>query len=311
MKKRILLTAWLILALGGLAAAEPADEPDDDGGPLTPWEEIVVAFRNGDLDAAFKKAREHEKSGDPDIICFLGDCYRNGAGTPVDGAAAMRCYKRVSDISYARFAMGCLYVNGNGVPVDKEKARKLIESAIADGMTFSAEMHASIIDWLRSKVKRYRDAALTVTFPEQAGDLQLKTRTLYMPAKKLGYSLDYKSSDGYLNLYIYNQAIADIPDGLPQVTLDELSGTFEEIAYLAKKGMYRNVRARTGVKRGELKKSRLPFAWEGFVYDFSDDFPGARTYILVFSAKKRFFKIRYTQTNPMPRSCRKNFRRRF
>ena len=66
---------------------------------------------------------------------YLGVCYTEGRGTPVDYAAAMKWYHKAADQgdTDAQICIGYQYLRGNGVGKDAEKAKEYFLSAAKDG----------------------------------------------------------------------------------------------------------------------------------------------------------------------------------
>ena len=66
---------------------------------------------------------------------YLGVCYTEGRGTPVDYAAAMKWYRKAADQgdTDAQVCIGYQYLRGNGVDKDAEKAEEYFLSAAQNG----------------------------------------------------------------------------------------------------------------------------------------------------------------------------------
>ena len=94
----------------------------------TPWpssdEEIVRRFKN------------RMKAGDPVAMCNLGVCYRDGTyGFPQDYTKALELYHRAAELGLAGAYtnIGYAYDYGQGVEVDKKKAKHYYELAAMEG----------------------------------------------------------------------------------------------------------------------------------------------------------------------------------
>ena len=73
-------------------------------------------------------------TGDPDAQSFLGLCYSDGRGCPIDYAKAAEQFLLAANQgeSCAKHHLGMLYLNGWGVPQDDAKAHKWLEEASKD-----------------------------------------------------------------------------------------------------------------------------------------------------------------------------------
>jgi len=83
--------------------------------------------------ARLQKAAEQE--GDANVQYNLGTMYMNGAGVPKDREQARKWLEKAADQNHAdaQNALGLMYWKGRGVDKDREQARQWFEKAIAQG----------------------------------------------------------------------------------------------------------------------------------------------------------------------------------
>ena len=280
-----------VLAFGAVQTAfgDPA------GGSAT-WSEIVSLCKSEQLKAAYQLALLHENDGDPRIWAFLGDCLSYGRGAEKDHRRAFEYYRKASvRIPYAKYRMGLFYAVGTAVPCDKDKAVELMDEAIAAGYRPSARLVRQTHMLLSDKLSEYSDPTLKLRFPSRTPSFSLVYRQRYLNHKALGYSLRYSGHDKWLDLYIYDRGWGVVPDGVSALSAKDLRDAEEAVLTYAKNGVYKNVRDRSAVQRGVLPLSKLEYSWFSFVYDNKPhDAENLRSVILIFGARGKIFKIRYS-----------------
>ncbi|MCC8050769.1 MAG: hypothetical protein LIP10_08950 [Clostridiales bacterium] len=86
-----------------------------------------------DYDRAFAKFQKGEQKGLNACVANLGWCYRFGHGVPQDYKTAIEKFKNAIELdendAYSFRCLADLYYNGQGVPVNKEEAKKLYQKA--------------------------------------------------------------------------------------------------------------------------------------------------------------------------------------
>ena len=291
MSKRYLGAALAaVLAFGTVQTAfgEPA------GGSAT-WSEIVSLVKSKQPGPAYQLALMHENDGDPRIWAFLGDCLSYGDGVEKDHGRAFEYYRKASArIPYAKYRTGLFYATGTAVPCDKDKAVELMDEAIAAGYRPSERLLQQTHILLSDKLSEYTDPKLKLRFPSRSDKFMLTGLQRYLN-RKLGYGLSYGGVNEWLNVYIYDRGWGIIPNGISELSAKDLRDAEEEVLTYAKKGVYRNVRDRSEDQRGVLPLSRLEYSWFSFVYDSKPhNVEGLRSVILIFGARGKFFKIRYS-----------------
>lgn len=285
----ILMLAGVQLLCGASAAIERQD-------PDAVWKEIVSLIDNKRPGEAFLLALRHEKDGDPRIWAFLGDCFSNGDPAAPDFTRAFELYRKAAkSVPYARYRMGAAYAVGRGVPCDKEKAWTLIDDLVTDGFRMNARQVREIQRLLQSSLSEYTDAALKIRFPTVSQKFELSGMSRYFPKKFLGYSLRYDGAGEWIDLYIYDGSRGNVPDGVSPQTLEMLRAAERDVQTMVKMGRYGNFRQRTENQRGILPSQKLDYTWFSFMYDKETE-KNLRSVILIFGARGKFFKIRYSGT---------------
>lgn len=258
------------------------------------WSEIVSLVKNRQPEAAYRSALRHENDGDPRIWAFLGDCLSFGRGVESDHKRSFEYYRKASArIPYAKYRMGLFYAVGMAVPCDKERAVELMDEALAAGYRPSARLIQLTHQLLRTELSEYADPALKVKFPSRSPKFELKWLQLYLNRKVLGYSLRYGGNGEWLDLFVYDRGWGSVPNGVSELSARDLRDAEEAVLTSVKNGMYKNFRERTGTRRDVLPLSKLEYSWFSFVYDPLPQ-KDLRSVILLFGARGKFFKIRYS-----------------
>ena len=281
------LTFGTVQTVRGEQAAEQSGKADA-------WSEIVSLFKSGQSEAAYRLALRHENDGDIRIVCVIGDCLCDGIGTKADTKRAFEYYRKAAErIPYAKFRMGILYAAGEGVPCDKDKALELMDEALAAGFRPNEALAVKAIELLRTGLSEYTDPALKVKFPSRSPKFELKWHQRYLNPKVWGYSLRYRGENAWLDLYIYDHGWGVVPDGVSQLSDKAIADAEDEVRQAVRSGTYKNFRDRTETRKGVLPLSKLEYSWFSFVYDHRAN-KGLRSVILIFGARGKFFKIRYS-----------------
>jgi len=280
-----------VLTVMAFAAVQAFGEDKTDA-----WSSIVSLVKNNQPEAAYQMALSRENDGDPRIWAFLGDCLSYGRGVKPDHARSFEYYRKASvRIPYAKYRMGLFYAVGMAVPCDKDKAVELMDEALAAGYRPSTRLIQQTHILLRTKLSEYADPQLGLRFPSQSPKFSLAYRQPYLNRKVLGYSLRYGGSGEWLDLYIYDRGWGVVPDGVSELSARDLKDAEKAVLAGVKSGNYKNFRDRTENRRGVLPLSKLEYSWFSFAYDnLPSNAEGLRSVILVFGARGKFFKIRYS-----------------
>ena len=110
-----------------------AAEPPKDGEMPRPLQE---ALAKGDFETAAKLIRPEAEKGHADAANMLGEMYVAGRGVKASAAEAMKWFQKAADAgsSAAQFNIArLLFMGGDGVPKDEEKARFLLRTAAEAG----------------------------------------------------------------------------------------------------------------------------------------------------------------------------------
>lgn len=273
-------------------------EPSPGGQPRNDatWSEIVSLVKSKQPGPACQLALLHENDGDPRIWAFLGDCLSYGQGIEKDHRRAFEYYRKASArIPYAKYRMGLFYATGTAVPCDKDKAVELMDEAIAAGYRPSSRLIRQTHVLLRTPMAEYADPALKLAFPSSSATFQMRFLQRYLNSRTSGYSLRYGAPREWLDLFVYDGGLNVVPDGVSAVSAEELGKAEKAVLFGVEKGMYKNFRDRTATRKGVLPASKLEYAWFSFVYDNKpQNAEGLRSVILIFGARGKFFKIRYS-----------------
>lgn len=297
MRKYCFLTFVLpLLAFGAAPAVRAADASEAQTVKEEVWTRILSLHRDKQYNAAYELALRHENNGDARIWAFLGDCLCFGFGTERDHGRGFGYYRKAAErIPYAKFRMGLFYAVGEVVPCDKDKACDLMWEAMSAGYRPDAKLVMKLSVLLQSKLSEYTDPILKLRFPERSPKFNLMWLQRYPNRRVLGYSLRYGGTGEWLDLFIYDGGLGAVPDGVSPASDKALRDAEAEVMYLVRSGRYGKFRDRTETLRGRLPLSKQDYAWFSFVYD-----PGRtkdlRSVILIFGARGKFFKIRYTGT---------------
>ena len=289
-----------VLTVMALAALQPVCggqiSGEQQSGKTDVWSGIVSLVRDKQPEAAYQLALRHKDDGDPRIWAFLGDCLSYGRGVKSDHKQAFEYYRKASSrIPYAKYRMGLFYAVGMAVPCDKDRAVELMDEAIAAGYRPNARLVQQTHILLRTKLSEYADPRLKLRFPSRSPEFSLIYRQPYLNHKALGYSLRYTGNGAWLDLYVYDRGWGAVPNGISELSARDLRDAEAAVLAGVKNGIYKNLRDRTGNRRGALPLSKLEYAWFSFVYDNQpSSAEGLRSVILVFGARGKFFKIRYS-----------------
>lgn len=284
----------MVLAFGAAAPVFGEQTPGEASAKADVWREIVSLFKGKKLEAACQLALRHENDGDPRIWTFLGDCFRFGYGVKPEHRRSFEYYRKAAErVPYAKYRMGLFYAVGVAVPCDKDKAVELMDAAIAEGYRPSARLVQQTHALLRTELSEYADPALKVNFPSRSPKFELKWHQRYLNPKVLGYSLRYGGEKAWLDLYVYDRGWGIIPNGISELSAKDLRDAEEAVMYGVKHGTYKNFRDRTATLKGVLPLSKLEYSWFSFVYD-PEPQKDLRSVILIFGARGKFFKIRYS-----------------
>lgn len=283
-----------VAAFGVTQSVFGESTPREQSGKADAWSEIASLVKNKQPEAAYRLALKHENDGDARIWAFLGDCLSYGRGTDQDHRRAFEYYRKASErIPYAKYRMGLFYAVGVAVPCDKDRAVELMDEALAAGYRPGDRLIRQTHILLRTNLSEYVDPLLRLRFPSQSPKFSLTYRQLYLNHKALGYSLRYGGSGEWLDLFIYDRGWGVIPNGISELSSKDLRDAEEAVSAYAKRGVYKNIRDRIGTRRDVLPLSKLEYSWFSFVYD-PVEAKGLRSVIIVFGARGKFFKIRYS-----------------
>ena len=291
MRKKLWLTITaLFMSFGAMQAAVGTTTGKSDA-----FDEIVSLVKSRQTEAAYRLALWHEHDGDARISVFLGDCLSYGiGGIKADRDRAFEYYRRAADrVAYAKFRMGIFYAAGIAVPCDKDRACDLMTEAVQAGYKLDFQQSRKAHSLLLTELSDYTDPALKLRFPSSSPKFGLKYLQRYLNRRVLGYSLRYQAADEWFDLYIYDRGYAGVPDGVSEISDKELRDAEASVRYCIKEGMYRNFRDRTGNREGVLPRTGLKYTWFAFCYD-TEQAAGLRSAALVFGARGKFFKIRYS-----------------
>lgn len=288
-----------VLTVAALAAAGSVHGKQtvaEQSGKAEAWSGIVSLVKNKQPEAAYQLALRHKDDGDPRIWAFLGDCLSYGRGVKPDHDQALKYYRKASErIPYAKYRIGLFYAVGMAVPCDKERAVELMDEALAAGYRPSSRLVQQTHILLRTKLSEYADPKLKLRFPSRSPKFFLVYRQPYLNHKVLGYSLRYSGNGEWLDLYIYDRGWGVIPNGISELSARDLRDAEAAVLAGVKSGAYKNFRDRTETGKGVLPFSKLEYSWFSFVYDnLPSNAEGLRSVVLVFGARGKFFKIRYS-----------------
>ena len=75
------------------------------------------------------------EQGDPAAMNDLGDCYEKGIGVEQNISKAIALYLKAMELgeATAKWSLGELFYRGEGLPMDKEEAYRLLKEAADDG----------------------------------------------------------------------------------------------------------------------------------------------------------------------------------
>lgn len=291
MGRKLWLTAMALFMLCGAlqASANTARSTTSDV-----VDEIFSLVKNRQPEAAYRLALQHENDGDARILALLGDFLSDGIGVKADRDRAFEYYRKAADRNpYAKFRMGIFYALGIAVPCDKDKACDLIAEAKQAGVKLDFKQERKVHSLLSTELSDYTDPELKLRFPSSSPKFRLSHLQRYLNRRVLGYSLKYESNDEWLDLYIYDRGYDRVPDGVSELSAKELRDAEASVRYCIKEGMYRNFRDRTGNRDGVLPETGLKYTWFSFCYDI-EKAAGLRSATLIFGARGKFFKIRYS-----------------
>ena len=131
-----------------------------------------------------------------------------------------------------------------------------------------------------------------VTLPENIAGIKHSGMKSY-GAKELGYSQGYSSKMCTITLYVYDLGQADIPDGIEDAAIaTEATRAAGDLKRAEEAGVYRNVKPMEG-ELELLEPVADHFRTSGFTFDIKGG--GCRSYLLICSRNKNFFKVRLTQ----------------
>ena len=295
MRKNWCLAA--VLTVAALSAVRPvhgAQIAIEQSGRAEAWSGIVSLVKNEQLEAAYQLALRHKDDGDPRIWAFLGDCLSYGRGVKPDHGQALEYYRKASErIPYAKYRIGLFYAVGMAVPCDKDKAVELMDEALAAGYRPTPRLVQQTHVLLRTRLSEYADPKLKLRFPSRSPKFELSWSQRYLNHKVLGYSLRYGGSGEWLDLYVYDRGWGVIPNGISELSARDLRDAEEAVLAGVKNGTYKNFRDRIENLRGALPLSKLEYSWFSFTYDPAG-VKDLRSVIVVFGARGKFFKIRYS-----------------
>lgn len=106
----------LFCAMSSMGLYFPQVRADFDAG--------VMAYANGDFDAAAREFSQLSEKGDIAGLYHMGLLYEEGQGVPKQFDAAVRCYTKAAEQGYvdAYFALGEIYLHQAGGKKDRVQA---------------------------------------------------------------------------------------------------------------------------------------------------------------------------------------------
>ncbi len=99
------------------------------------WDEGVAAYERGDYATALREFRPMAEQGNAKAKFNLGFMYSNGQGVPQDYAEAVRWYRKPADQgdAGAQYNLGVMYSEGQGVTQDYAEAAKWFRKSAEQG----------------------------------------------------------------------------------------------------------------------------------------------------------------------------------
>ena len=100
-----------------------------------PLEDAASAREHKDFGAALRLLRPLADQGDAAAQEALGQMYQNGEGAPLDAAVAAAWFRKAADQGRAgaQESLGFMYEFGAGVPADKAEAARWLKKAADQG----------------------------------------------------------------------------------------------------------------------------------------------------------------------------------
>ena len=89
----------------------------------------------GDQKKRIEKTKKLAAAGDAKAQNYLGLAYAKGYGVELDGAEAVKWYRKAADqgLTSAYVSLGYIYLKGNGVPINDAEAAKCLRKAADQG----------------------------------------------------------------------------------------------------------------------------------------------------------------------------------
>jgi len=101
------------------------------GSAWADFDDGMAAYERGDYATALREFRPLAEQGDADAQYALGVMYDEGTGVPVNAAEAVKWYRKAAEQGdiYAQYNLGVMYHNGFGIPENDVEAAKWYRKA--------------------------------------------------------------------------------------------------------------------------------------------------------------------------------------